>query len=252
VSRPTIAIAGLTACSGCQLTLLNCEEEMAAILETVEIRHFPMASDPPAAIPPVDAALVEGAVSTARDLAILKELRRATPILVALGTCAVWGGVATIRNDDDRGTLAGRVYGSTIPPGLLLPVPLHRHVTVDFAILGCPPEKGEVLRALAALARGTLPLLPDYPVCMECRSREIACLLQEERTLCLGPLTRAGCNARCPATAVGCEGCRGPADESSLLQGRVMLAEYGFTHDVIAGRLRRFCPPEEWPHDTSP
>lgn len=252
MSRPTIAIAGLTACSGCQLTLLNCEAELGAILEVVDIRHFPLASDPLPAIPTVDAALVEGAVSTERDLEMLRELRRATPLLIALGTCAVWGGVAAIRNGDERGFLARGVYGDAVPPGLLVPSPLHRHVPVDFAIVGCPPEKGEILRALAALVRGTLPQLPDYPVCMECRSRELPCLLQDERLLCLGPLTRAGCDARCPATAVGCEGCRGPADEASWVQGRAMLAEHGFPPDIIAGRLRRFCPPEEWPHDQTP
>jgi coenzyme F420-reducing hydrogenase gamma subunit len=252
VSPPGIAIAGLTACSGCQLTLLNCEAEMGDILAAVELRYFPMADDPPPAVPPLAAALVEGAVSTERDLATLRALRQAAPILIALGTCAVWGGVATLRNDTERGDLARSVYGDRTPGGLLLPTPLHRHVPVDFAIVGCPPEKGELLRTLAALARGTLPLLPDYPVCMECRARGLRCLLQEDRTLCLGPLSRAGCNARCPATAVGCEGCRGPADEASVSQGRAMLATYGFTPAVVAGRLRRFVPPEEWPHAETP
>jgi coenzyme F420-reducing hydrogenase gamma subunit len=252
VSRPTIAIAGLTACSGCQLTLLNCEAEMEDILAAVDIRYFPLADDPPAIIPAVDAVLVEGAVSTERDLTTLQTLRRATPLLIALGTCAVWGGVAAIRNDEERYRLVRTVYGAATPDGLLLPTPLHRHVAVDFTIVGCPPEKGEIIRTLAALVRGTLPLLPDYPVCMECRSRGIPCLLQEEKILCLGPLTRAGCNARCPATAVGCEGCRGPADEASISQGEVMLATYGFSSTTVSERLRRFITPEEWPHAETP
>lgn len=247
MSRPVVGIAGLTACSGCQLTLLNCEAEMGAILEAVDIRWFPLADDPPPDIPHLDAALVEGAVSTERDRATLLALRQASTLLIAYGTCAVWGGIATMANDRERRQLASGVYGDALPEGLLIPTPLHRHVTVDLTIVGCPPEKGEVIRTLAAMARGTLPQLPDYPVCMECRQRQLPCLLQEAGILCLGPLTRAGCNARCPATAVGCEGCRGPADEASVSQGREMLAGYGFHERMLAGRLRRFVPPEEWP-----
>jgi coenzyme F420-reducing hydrogenase gamma subunit len=241
-------MVGLTACSGCQLTLLNCEEELPLLLERVRFDHFPLASDPPAEIPAVDVALVEGAVSTEQDLAILTALRRAGRLLVAVGTCAAWGGVACLRNDTPRGLLAAEVYGPHLtPPGLLVPSPLHRHVTVDFTVVGCPPEKHELLQTLAALARGTLPLLPRYPVCMECRERELPCLLQERQILCLGPLSRAGCGARCPAVSVGCEGCRGPAEESSRALGVAMLEAQGFSRTSYGGRLQRFLPTEEWP-----
>lgn len=249
MKRLRIAIAGLTACSGCQLTFLNCEEELPRLLDHISIEYFPLACDPASDIPELDAALVEGAVSTPADLLMLQRLREKSRILVAYGTCAVWGGIAAIKNGIDRAPLIAAVYGTTPPiSGSFDPTPLHRHVAVDFGIAGCPPEKHEVLQTIAALARGTLPLLPEYPVCMECRSRELVCLLLEEGQACLGPVTRAGCRARCPAVSVGCEGCRGPIDEANAAEELELLQSRGYSTAKVDGMMGRFAPKAERIH----
>ena len=246
MNRPRLAIAGLTACSGCQLTLLNCEEELPEVAGRFDLAYFPMAQsagDPRALF---DVAIVEGAVSTPGDLAVLFRLRNASRILVAFGTCALFGGVAAMNNGThQRETLLREVYGEagrgfeSFPPA-----PFKNFVAVDFAITGCPPEKPDLLALLGALLAGTLPPTPSYPVCTECRSRENLCLLLERGELCLGPIIQGGCNARCPATGIPCEGCRGPVREANVAQQLELLLERGFDRKEIERRMSRFTP--EW------
>lgn len=250
MKRPKIAIAGLTACSGCQLTLLNCEEHLPEIADRFELVYFPMGESggkPQEAL--FDAAIVEGAVSTPGDLGTLFWLRNASKILVAFGTCALFGGVAAMNNGSDtREALLRRVYGEkgsafeTFPPS-----PFRNFVSVDFSITGCPPEKPDLLALLGALLAGTLPPTPTYPVCTECRSRENLCLLLARNELCLGPIIQGGCNARCPATGICCEGCRGPVPEANVAQELLLLLERGFDIKEIERRMSRFTP--EWHYE---
>ncbi|HZV82481.1 MAG TPA: NADH:ubiquinone oxidoreductase [Geobacteraceae bacterium] len=248
MKKPTIAIAGLTACSGCQLTLLNCEEELPEIMQRFLIDYFPLGLTERCITGPIDVAFVEGAVSTPDDLEILLKLRSCSRLLVAFGTCALWGGVAAMKNLEGRKDLAATVYGPAAE-GLKTfnPLPFHRFVKVDFAITGCPPEKGELLTTLAALLRGTLPEFPSYPVCTECRSRENLCLLIERSELCLGPLIQAGCNARCPTVGIKCEGCRGPVTEANVAAELELLLDKGFRREEIVSRMQRFYP--EWDYE---
>ena len=249
MNKPVIAMAGLTACSGCQLTLLNCEEELPEIAQHFTIRYFPMGITERALAGAIDVAFVEGAVSTPEDLETLMKLRSCSRLLVAFGTCALWGGVAAMKNRESRKDLAETVYG---PAGTEMktfnPQPFHRLVKVDFAITGCPPEKGELLTTLAALLRGTFPEFPAYPVCTECRIRENLCLLMERNEMCLGPLIQAGCNARCPAAGITCEGCRGPVVEANAAAEMELLLSKGFSRENIVSRMQRFYP--EWDYET--
>lgn len=248
MNRPVIAFAGLTACSGCQLTLLNCEEELPLVAERFDIAWFPLADSAPERCMQFDAAFVEGAVSTPEDVETLLRLRSCSRHLVAVGTCAMWGGIATIANDTPRQELTATVYGPAASNVRSFPPkPISRFVTIDFTIPGCPPEKHEILATLASLARGVLPIFPEYPVCTECRNRENRCLLIEDGLLCLGPLIQSGCNARCPAVGIVCEGCRGPAPEVNVAAEIELLREKGFTREEIVSRLHRFYP--EWDHE---
>lgn len=240
-----VAIAGLTACSGCQLSLLNCEDELPGLLEQFEFHFFPMACSPALLDGDYDAALVEGCVSMPYEIALLQELRRQSKYLIALGTCAAWGGVAALRNSDERELLRELVYGqNTVAGETFNPQPLQSVVPVDAVVTGCPPEKDELLRMLTGLVRGALPVPIDYPVCTECRMRENLCLLTERDSLCLGPLTLGGCGARCPSMSVPCEGCRGPVPEANLKEALETYNQKGFERQAVLERLRRFCP--EW------
>lgn len=248
MNRPIIAMAGLTACSGCQLTLLNCEEELPELAERYILAYFPMGLTERVITGPIDVAFVEGAVSTPDDLEILIKLRSRSRYLVAFGTCALWGGVAAMNNHEARNTLLETVYGKG--GGELKsfnPQPFRHFIKVDFAITGCPPEKAELLTTLAALLRGTFPVFPRYPVCTECRNRENRCLLIEDNELCLGPLIQAGCNARCPAVGIKCEGCRGPVAEANVAAELELLLGKGFMREEIERRMRRFYP--EWDYE---
>lgn len=248
MKKPVIAIAGLTACSGCQLTLLNCEEELPQLAERFQFAYFPMGRSGGDYCTPTDVAFVEGAVSTPDDLETLLQLRSMSRWLVAFGTCARWGGINAMKNHEPRKGLAELVYGDTaLAMKTFNPGPFQRFVTVDFAIPGCPPEKGELLTTLASLLKGAFPVLPAYPVCTECRMRENRCLLMEDNEMCLGPLIQAGCNARCPAVGIKCEGCRGPVAEANVAAEMELLLEKGFSREDIVSRMRRFCP--EWDYE---
>lgn len=245
MKRLRVAIAGLTACSGCQLSLLNCEDELSELFEKFEFHFFPMACSPALLSGDYDAALVEGCLSMPHEKELLQELRKRSRYLIALGTCAVCGGVAALRNGEDRELLRQQVYGQNqVASETFEPLPLQSLVKVDAVVTGCPPEKEELLRMLAGLVRGALPDDIGYPVCTECRMRENLCLLMARDTLCLGPLTLGGCGARCPGLSVPCEGCRGAMPEANLPEAIEIYAQKGFDRQVVMGRLRRFCP--EW------
>lgn len=241
--RPTVGIFGLTGCAGDQLAILNCEDELLRLVELLDIRDFLMASSANDRETRLDIALVEGAVLSAHDEERLRAIRARADVLVALGTCAMHGGVPVMDRDHDRGALFRVVYGDGAPGYDALPArALHEVVPVDLGIPGCPIEKGELLEAIACLLHGDPPLLPDYPVCAECRMRETPCVLERPEGFCLGPVTVAGCDARCPALGVGCVGCRGPLPHANHTSLMALYEERGMEPSLVRRRLGTFAP----------
>jgi sulfhydrogenase subunit delta len=260
MSKPTVGIFGLTGCAGDQLVMLNCEDQLLDLVAAIDIRDFLMASSANDEECLLDVALVEGAVLTERDEGKLKRIRERARLLVAVGTCAVWGGVAAMQaqggdrppasppgqtpaSRDGRAALLEEIYG---PAGARYDAKparaLHEVVKVDLNISGCPIEKEQFIAAVANLLNGNPPLYPRYPVCTECKMRENNCLLIERGEICCGPLTVAGCNARCPALNVACVGCRGPADDANTAPALALFAESGIAREDIAKKLRTFAP----------
>lgn len=234
-----LAFVRLTSCSGCQLTLLNAEEALALLPATVIVRRFPLLG-PTGGEGPLDLALVEGSVSRPEELAELLTLRRQARVLVAVGACAVNGGVNVLAGAE-RARLAAAVYGSAAAAReAFLPQPLARLVKVDYRLHGCPVEQEELLQLLGALARGGVPAQPENPLCLECRLRENLCLLLEQGLPCLGPVTRSGCRVHCPSRGIPCEGCRGRAVEANLAEMERLLLEVGLAPREIRARLERF------------
>lgn len=243
MKRLRLAIAGLTACSGCQLTLLNCEAELPEMLEMFDFSFFPLACSPAVLAGEYNAALVEGCVSMPHEIELLQALRQRSRYLVAVGSCAAWGGVAALKNGEDRELLRQQVYGmSEVASQTSEPQPLHAVVTVDAVINGCPPEKEELLGLLGGLLRGAMPTPLCHPVCTDCRMKENLCLLTERSALCLGPLTLGGCDARCPSIGVPCESCRGPLPEANLQEALEIFIQKGYAKATVFERLRRFYP----------
>lgn len=235
-----LACARFTSCSGCQLMLLNCEEQLAGLADAVAFTTFELASSRRGEAAPVAVALVEGSISTPSELVRLLALRRRARWLVAVGACALTGGVNALAARD-RNRAAQAVYG---PSGAALesfpPQPQHHFIRVDGEVAGCPPERHELLSLVGALLHGGRPGHQEMPVCMECRLRELRCLLIEGRVPCLGPLTRAGCLARCPAVGTGCEGCRGAVAEANREEMFRLLLAAGLPEREIHRRLERF------------
>jgi coenzyme F420-reducing hydrogenase gamma subunit len=251
--RPTLGIFGLTGCAGDQLAVLDCEDELLALMERVDVRDFLLASSRNDEASPLDVALVEGAVLSRRDEEALRRIRARSRVLVALGTCAVWGGIAALDRRVDRDALLRDLYGEHGLGYDALPArALHAVVEVDAEIPGCPVEKGELLQAIAALLHGDPPQPFTYPVCAECRRREAVCLLHvDPGIVCCGPLTAAGCAARCPASGVGCRGCRGPARDANLPAALAVYAQRGVPRQALLDRLATFAPVVAAPDGTT-
>jgi sulfhydrogenase subunit delta len=218
MTRPTVGIFGLTSCAGCQLNILNCEDELLALTGALDIRDFLMASSGNDGACSLDIALVEGAVVSKLDESALQRIRGRCTMLVALGTCAVCGGIA--RSSGARA--------------------LHELVKVDLSLPGCPIEKDEFLSAIALLLQGDTPLLPEYPVCTECRIQENSCLMTSQGRFCCGPVTIAGCHARCPSYGVPCVGCRGPTREANIDSASALLEAQGFSPSETDRRIQTF------------
>lgn len=242
--KPRIGIFGLSGCWGEQIVILNCEDDLLKIVGAVDIVDFLGGSSVNDTEGPLAIAFVEGSVGSAREEAALRRIRERAALLVACGSCACFGGVAAADTDLPRDEAARLVYGPAHPPYDLTP---HRAlgeiVKVDAAIPGCPMEKSEFLSAVACLLNGDLPQPPAYPVCTECKMHEHDCLLVSRQIPCAGPVTAAGCGARCPGYGVPCIGCRGPIDEANFVSMRDILANAGLSEHDIWDRLRTFAAP---------
>jgi sulfhydrogenase subunit delta len=211
MSIPTLAVWKFASCDGCQLTLLDCEDELLTIAGLVRIATFLEASSSIVA-GPYDVSLVEGSITTAADERRIKEIREQSRILVTIGACATAGGVQALRNFADVDEFASVVYAKPeYIDTLSTSTPAAAHVKVDYQLQGCPIDRGQLLDTLAALLVGRKPRLPAKTVCTECKLRGVTCVVVAEGIPCLGPVTHAGCGALCPSYHRGCYGCFGPA-----------------------------------------
>jgi sulfhydrogenase subunit delta len=211
MSAPTLAVWKFASCDGCQLTLLDCEDELLSIAEQVQIATFLEASSAVVG-GPYDVSLVEGSITTPSDARRIKEIREQSNVLVTIGACATAGGVQALRNFADVEEFTSVVYARPeYIATLATSTPASAHVTVDYQLQGCPIDRGQLLSTLAALLVGRKPQLPAKTVCTECKMRGVTCVLVAEGIPCLGPVTHAGCGALCPSYHRGCYGCFGPA-----------------------------------------
>jgi coenzyme F420-reducing hydrogenase gamma subunit len=210
-----LAVFKLASCDGCQLQLLNLENELLEIAAEVEICNFQEASSL-ILDGPYDVALVEGSVTTEHDLERVREIRRKSQMLITLGACANAGGIQALRNVQDTDEYTRAIYAKpSYIHTLSQSTPVAAHVAVDFAINGCPISREQLLEVLTAVLIGRAPQLPTYAVCVECKRRGNVCVLVSHGAACLGPVTEAGCGALCPSISRGCFGCYGPMESAN-------------------------------------
>ncbi len=239
--KPRVGIFGLSGCFGEQIVILNCEDQLLALAGEVEFADFLTASSVNDTTGPLDVAFVEGSVGTAREEAALRRIRERAGLLVAIGSCACFGGVAAAWDGPARDAAAADVYGAAARGYDIRPHrPLRDFVRVDASIPGCPIEKEEFLQAVACLLNGDLPQPIAYPVCAECRMKEQECLLLAYGIHCSGPVTAGGCGARCPGFNAPCIGCRGPADDANVASMEAIITKAGYTVDDFRRRQRLF------------
>ena len=236
MSKPSLAVWKLASCDGCQLTLLDCEDELLTLAGEVTIAHFLEASS--AVRPgPYDVSLVEGSVTTARDEQRIHEIRRESRTLVTIGACATAGGIQALRNFGEVAEFTAAVYASpAYIDTLATSTPVAAHVPVDFELRGCPIDRRQLLEVLTALLVGRKPDIPDTSVCTECKRQGHTCVMVADGTPCLGPVTHAGCGALCPAQGRGCYGCFGPVSGANVIALIPQLRTCGMGGDAI-GRV---------------
>jgi coenzyme F420-reducing hydrogenase gamma subunit len=239
-ARPKLAVYKFSSCDGCQLALLNLEDELLSLAGEVEIAYFLEARS--RILPgPYDVALVEGSITIPEDVERIQAVRKESKYLVTIGACATAGGIQALRNWKEVGEFTRAVYATPAYIHTLdKSTPISSHVAVDFEVNGCPINKMQILEVLTALLVGRPPRLPSYSVCMECKRRGTVCVMVARGLPCLGPLTQAGCGAICPAYNRGCYGCFGPMEDPNPDAWGARLVREGVQQGELVRLLRGF------------
>jgi len=234
--KPTLAVWKFASCDGCQLTLLDLEDELLAITGEIDISDFREATS--AVVDgPYDVSLVEGSITTPHDAERIQEIRRQSGALVTIGACATSGGIQALRNFADVSEFTRIVYASPEYISTLeTSTPISDHVQVDFELRGCPIDKHQLVELVTATLVGRKPRIPTTSVCTECKLRGNLCVMVAHGTPCLGPVTQAGCKALCPAYNRGCFGCFGPMESPNTASLVPLLKRLG-SSDTDVERL---------------
>ena len=239
MSKPRIAIYKFTSCSGCQLEILNLENTLLEVLGLVDLPYFPMASRSYGK-GPFDIGLVEGAITTPEEIEAIMEVRKEVTTLVALGTCACYGGIPSMKNWKTQREITEKVYENPSVIHSTKAYGIEEYVKVDSYLKGCPISKDELVEFLKGALLDIKPNLRPHSVCVECRLNENPCLFITQGKICLGPVTSAGCNALCPTLNRPCEGCRGPANDPNAPSLARTMKEYGLTNEEVRRKFRKY------------
>lgn len=241
MNKPSLAVFKFASCDGCQLSLLDCEDELLKVAELVEIANFPEASR--RILPgPYDIALVEGSITTEHDEERIQEIREGSRILISIGACATAGGIQALRNYADVDQMVRAVYPQpSYIDTLATSTPISRHVKVDYELHGCPINKHQLLEVLLAFTAGRRPQVSNDSVCMECKAAGNVCVMVAQGEHCLGPITHAGCGALCPSFDRGCFGCYGVKEQADVESLFVFLRDQrGMTTQQAVALVRSF------------
>ena len=237
-AKPTLAVWKFASCDGCQLSLLDCEDELLPLAGEIELAYF-LEARRATVEGPYDLSLVEGSITTPDDAERIRDVRARSRRLVTIGACANAGGIQALRNFADVDGFLALVYADPAYVSTLRDsTPVSAHVPVDFELQGCPPDKRQLLEVISAFLHDRRPAVAAHSVCVECKRRGNVCVMVAHGTPCLGPVTHAGCGALCPSYDRGCYGCFGPAEDPSPEALGAWLLAHGLPErDVV--RLHR-------------
>lgn len=239
--KPKLAVWKFASCDGCQLTLLDCEDELLPLAAELEIAYFKEASSHEIA-GPYDLSLVEGSITTEKDKERIQKVRAASKYLVTIGACATAGGIQALRNFKDVEEFIKIVYAKpAYIETLAQSTPISSHVKVDFALQGCPINKAQLIEVITSFLLDKRPAIPNNSVCIECKKRGIVCVMVAHGTPCLGPVTHAGCGALCPSFNRGCYGCYGPKEHCNTGSlSRQFIEQQGMPKEEVTQQFRKF------------
>lgn len=246
IKKPRVGIFSITSCAGCQFTILFLRDVLMDLFDSLDIINFPMLKSKNEE-GPFDVSFIEGTVVREEEIEYITEIREKSNVVVALGTCATYGGVPCIK---DFG------YEADLPEEFCPQLPylhsvkasgIRQYIRVDYYLRGCPPVKEEIVQLVKDLLVGKKrPEEPNFPVCMECRRLENPCLLQQD-IFCMGPVTHGGCDALCPSNGISCYGCRGPLEDANIEAIVDLFEEQGMTIEelkkyfaMFAGTSKKF------------
>lgn len=237
---PKLAVWKFASCDGCQLSILDCEDELLAIAGRVEIANFPEASSA-VAKGPYDVSLVEGSITTEHDSARIHQVRQSSKVLITIGACATAGGIQALRNFANVKDYTAWVYAKPqYIKTLAKSTAIADHVSVDFELRGCPVNKHQLLEVISALLNRRKPVTPAHSVCVECKLNGTVCVQVAHHTPCLGPVTQAGCGAICPSYKRGCYGCFGPKETPNPASLSAWWKKMGASDEEILRAYRSF------------
>jgi sulfhydrogenase subunit delta len=238
--KPRIAVFKFASCDGCQLSLLDAEDQLLDVVGAVDLAYFPEASRN-FGKGPYDIGLVEGSITTHHDAEHVQQIRRQCRMLVTIGACATSGGIQALRNWKDVSEFVRYVYASPdYIRTLKMSTPVAEHVPVDFELRGCPINKLQLIELLSATLAGRKPNIPTYSVCLECKRRANVCVAVAQGEACVGPVTQAGCGAICPAFGRGCYGCYGPMESPNAASLAEQFEAMGKDNPEIVRTFRMF------------
>lgn len=238
-SKPRVGVFKLASCDGCQLVLLDCEDELLAVADALAIVHFPEASSLMKEEGPFDVALVEGSISAPEHLEQIQAIRERSKVLVSIGACSASGGLQALRNFGLLQDYAERVYAH--PEWLATletSTPISDHVDVDYELRGCPINKRQLLELLTAIVRGRRPEIRNESLCLGCKRYGYVCVMVAHGIPCLGPVTVNGCGAVCPSVGRGCYGCFGPKEGANTRALAERMLERGIPSGEVARAFR--------------
>jgi coenzyme F420-reducing hydrogenase gamma subunit len=239
-NKPKLAVWKFASCDGCQLSLLDCEDELLAVADAIEIAHFPEATRK-IVQGPYDLSLVEGSITTAEDARRIQEVRKISKTLITIGACATSGGIQALRNFKDVKEFVAIVYARPeYIDTLSQSTPIADHVQVDFELRGCPINKTQLLEVISAFLANRKPNTPPHSTCIECKRRGTVCVMVAQGTPCLGPVTHAGCGAICPSYNRGCYGCFGPMETPNTSSMSEAWKKLGASEDEVLRIFRTY------------
>ena len=245
MAKPKIAIYKFASCSGCQLVFLNCENELLDLLGAVDISYFVEAKRDNAP-GPYDIGFVEGAITCPEEVERIMEVRKQCKVLVAMGACAVTGGLPSLKNWKRLPAIKSEVYPQ---PELISTLEtaygVDAYVRVDAYLKGCPISKAELLELVVSSLMGKTPNLRAHAVCVECKLNENVCLLTTQGAACMGPVTSAGCGALCPTNGRACYGCYGPSNDANTPSMGEIFERLGLSRSEIVRKFRYFAGTQE-------